>query len=69
MQHSVKQVGEEREKLSSLRNDKNKFNANDFFLFAKENKETYHLIEQGNDFLVSTWYSDSLINDYKSQIK
>ena len=66
MQHSVKNIGDNYEKLSIMRKDKNQFKANDFFQFANNNKEKYSIIENGDDLLISTWYSDSLIRDYQS---
>lgn len=67
MQHSVKQIGENRQELSELRNEQNRFLQDDFFKFAENNKEKYHLVENGKDLLVSTWYSNSLINDFKKE--
>jgi hypothetical protein len=69
MQHSVKNIGDNYEKLSIMRKDKNQFKANDFFQFANDNRKKYRIIENGDDLLVSTWYSDSLIKDYKSTIQ
>lgn len=69
MQHSVKNIADNYEKLSIMRKDKNQFNANNFFQFAKDNKNKYSIIENGEDLLVSTWYSDSLIKDYQSIIQ
>lgn len=68
MQHSVKYIGDNYEKLSIIRKDKNQFKAVDFFQFANDNKKKYSIIESGDDLLVSTWYSDSLIKDFKSTI-
>lgn len=68
MQHSVKNIGDNREQLSIMRKDKKQFNANDFFMFARDNKKKYSVIENGDDLLVSTWYSDALINDYISTL-
>jgi len=68
MQHSVKNIGDNYEKLSIMRKDKYQFNANDFFQFAKDNIKNYSIIESGDDLLVSTWYIDSLIEDYQSTI-
>lgn len=65
MQHSVKQIADNQEKLSIMRNDSNQFNAANFFQFVKDNKDKYRIIESNEDLLVSSWYSDSLINDYK----
>ena len=68
MQHSVKNIGERYEELSIMRKDKYQFGAKEFFEFAKNNAKKYSIIENGDDLLVSTWYSDSLINDYKNHI-
>ena len=65
MQHSVKQIADNYEKLSIMRKDRNQFNADNFFQYAKDNKVKYNLIEDSDDLFVSSWYSDSLINDYK----
>jgi hypothetical protein len=64
MQHSVKNIGARYEDLSIMRNEKNQFKKEEFFRFAKTNKSKYSIIENNDDLLVSTWYSDSLINDY-----
>ena len=70
MQHSIKNIGDNYEKLSALRNDKRKFIAKDFFDFAKceRVKNKYKIIENDDDLLVSTWYSDSLINEFISTL-
>jgi len=65
MQHSVKFIGETIQEISIKRKDEKQFNSNDFFEFVKNSKGKYGLIENGDDFLVSTWYVDSLMNDYK----
>ena len=65
MQHSVKQIADNYEKLSIMRKDRNQFNADNFVQYAKDNKVKYNLIEDIGDLFVSSWYSDSLINDYK----
>lgn len=54
--------------LSHRRNDEKLFNYVDFLKFAKDNVNKYSLIENGDDLLVSAWYSDKLINDYKKNI-
>lgn len=69
MQHSVKNIGNDYEKLSIMRNDEKQFNANDFFQFAKNRIEKYGLIESDDDLLVSTWYCNSLIDDYRLTIQ
>lgn len=68
MQHSVKEIGKSYETLSTMRNDKIKFSAEDFFKFAKNNIKKYSIIENYDDLLVSTWHSDSLISDYRKSI-
>ena len=68
MQHSVKEIPKRYSEISSKRKDENLFEYNSFIEFAKENKSKYSLIENGDDFLVSTWYSNDLINDYRKQI-
>jgi hypothetical protein len=65
MQHSVKEIAKRYSEISAKRQDKNLFKFDDFINFAKENKMKYSLIENGDDFLVSTWYSDDLIEDYR----
>jgi len=69
MQHSVKEIGKRYSEISDKQQDEKRFNSNDFFLFAINNKQKYHLIENGEDLLVSTWYSDDLIDNYKNSIK
>ncbi len=69
MQHSVKNIAHNYEEVSVMRKDKKQFNSNDFFNFVNENKKKYSIIENGDDLLVSTWYSDDLIKDYKLTIK
>lgn len=65
MQHSVKEIAKRYSEISAKRKDKKLFKFDDFINFAKENKKKYSLIENGDDFSVSTWYSDDLIEDYK----
>ena len=69
MQHSIKYIGKTHEEISIMRKDKNQFNSVDFFNFAKENKEKYSIIENGDDLIVSTWYSNELIDAYRSTLK
>jgi hypothetical protein len=68
MQHSVREIGKRYAELSALRNDKKLFKADDFINFAKENTKKYSIIENGNDLLVSTWYSDELVEAYRRTI-
>lgn len=51
MQHSVKFIGNEYERISTLRQDNPVFNADKFFQFAKDNQEKYHILENGDDLL------------------
>lgn len=69
MQHSVKQIGDNYQEFSVMRKDKNQFSSSDFFQFAKNNIKKYSLIENGEDLLVSTFFSDELISDYKLTIQ
>jgi hypothetical protein len=68
MQHSVKEIGERYSEISMKRKDKKLFKFDDFIKFAEENKKKYSLIENGVDLLVSTWYSDDLIEDYRNTL-
>jgi hypothetical protein len=68
MQNSVKEIGKRYSKLSEKRNDKKLFKYEDFINFALKNKNKYSLIENGEDLLVSTWYSDDLIKDYRNTL-
>ena len=68
MQHSIINIGKNYEELSKSRKDKKRFNSKDFFEFAKQNIEKYHLIESSDDLLVVTWYSNDLIEDYRKSI-
>lgn len=66
MQHSIRFIGSEYERISTLRQDNPVFSAEKFFQFAKDNQNKYSIIENGDDLLVSTWYSDNLIKDFKN---
>jgi hypothetical protein len=68
MQHSVKEIGKRYSEISNKRKDKKLFKFEDFINFAKENKRKYSLIENGDDLLVSTWYSNDLIDDYRNTL-
>jgi hypothetical protein len=68
MQHSVKYIAKKYSELSNMRKDILRFSEDDFINFAKLHNKKYSLIENGDDFLVSTWYSDDLINDYRKTI-
>lgn len=65
MQHSVKEIGKRYSKLSLKRNNKVLFKYDNFIKYANDNKKKHNLIKNGNDFFVSTWYSDELIDDYR----
>ena len=68
MQHSVKEIAKRYSEISEMRKDKKLFKMEGFVNFAKENVRKYSLIEHGDDLLVSTWYSDDLINDYRKTL-
>lgn len=65
MQHSINFIGKNREEISRLRKNEKIFLAKDFFELAKKHKEKYSLIEIGEDFFVSSWHVDNLINDFQ----
>lgn len=69
MQHSINEIANRYSRISKKRGDNPLFIADDFINFAKVNKKIYSLIDNGNDMLVSTWYSNDLINDYKKSRK
>ena len=69
MQHSINFIGERYSELSSKRGDKNLFIKEDFIIFAQANRGRYHLIDDGDDLLVSSFYSNDLINSYREYIK
>jgi hypothetical protein len=66
MWHSIKYIGTKREEITNRLNDKIKFSTDDFFNYAKNNKEKYKIIDSGDDLQISTWYVDDLIKDYKA---
>jgi hypothetical protein len=68
MQHSVKEIANRYSELSNKRKDKKRFLESDFIQFANDNKKKYSIIENGDDLLVSTWYSDELIEDYRKTL-
>ena len=70
MLHSVKQIAKNYSKISNLRGDNPAFNYDDFLKFASENKGKYRLdsLENG-DYLVSTFWSGDLIDDYRKTLK
>jgi hypothetical protein len=51
-----------------MRKDNKRFKKDGFIQFAREHKEKYHLIDNGDDMLVSTWYSNDLIEDYRKTL-
>ena len=69
MEHSVTEIANRYSKLSEMRKDKKLFKKDDFIQFAKNNMKKYSLVENGDDLLVSTWYSSDLIEDYRKTIK
>jgi hypothetical protein len=68
MQHSVKDIAKRYSEISAKRKDNKLFNSDNFIKFAKDNKNKYSLIENGDDFLVGTWYCNDLIDDYRKSI-
>jgi hypothetical protein len=68
MEHSVKEIAKRYSELSEMRKDKKRFDESNFIQFAKDNKNKYSIIENGDDLLVSTWYSDDLIEDYRKTL-
>jgi hypothetical protein len=68
MQHSIKEIAKRYSELSNKRKDKKRFVEHDFIQFAKDNKNKYSIIENEDDLLVSTWYSNDLIEDYRNTL-
>ena len=68
MQHSIKEIAKNYSELSNKRKDKKRFVESTFIQFAKDNKNKYSITENGDDLLVSTWYSDELIKDYRKTL-
>lgn len=68
MQHSIKWIAKEYSEISERRKDEKRFIESDFIQFAKDNKSKYSIIENGDDLLVSTWYSGDLIKDYQNTL-
>jgi len=68
MDHPIKEIAKRYSELSDLRKDKKRFVGSDFIQFAKDNKNKYYLIEDGDDLLVSTWHSNDLIEDYQKTL-
>jgi len=68
MEHSVKEIAKRYSELSDLRKDKKRFVESNFIQFAKDNQRKYTLIENGDDLMVSTWYSNDLIEDYRKTL-
>lgn len=68
MEHSVKEIAKRYSELSEMRKDKKRFNESNFIQFAKDNKNKYSIIENDTDLLVSTWYYDELIDDYRKTL-
>lgn len=68
MQHSINHIATTHSEISDMRKDNKRFKKDGFIQFAREHKEKYHLIDNGDDMLVSTWYSNDLINDYRKTL-
>lgn len=69
MQHSIKETGKIYQELSDLRKDKLRFVALNFYIFALSNQKKYSIVPNGNDLLVSTWFINDLVDDYKKTLK
>jgi hypothetical protein len=68
MQHSVKEIAKMYSDLSERRKDKKRFIESEFIDFARQNHKKYSIVDNGDDMLVSTWYSNDLIEDYRKTI-
>ena len=68
MRHSVKEIAKSYSELSDKRKDNKRFVESTFIQFANDNKKKYSLTESGDDLLVSTWYSNELIEDYRKTL-
>lgn len=68
MEHSVKEMARRYSEYSLKWNDEKLFTYDGFIDFAHTNKNKYSLIENGDDYLVSTWYSNDLIDDYRKTL-
>lgn len=68
MQHSINYIAKTYSEISELRKDEKRFSESGFIEFARHNQEKYSLIDNGFDMLVSTWYSNDLIKDYRESL-
>jgi hypothetical protein len=69
MYYSIKEIARLNSSLSKIRKDNKPFDYDEFIKYANENIEKYNLIERGDDLLVNSWYSNSLMDDYKLACK
>jgi hypothetical protein len=67
MLHQVKQIGANYENISLRRNDKIKFSCQDFLKFAETFQKKYCLLKENDGLYVSTFYSETLLNDFYKQ--
>lgn len=68
MQHSINYIAKTYSEISELRKDEKRFSESGFIEFSRQNQEKYSLIDNGFDLLVSTWYSNDLIEDYRKSL-
>lgn len=68
MQHSISQIGRERETLSKSRNEAPYFSAKGFVSFAKMHRDKYSVSEVEGELYVGSWHVDALIKDYKETL-
>ena len=68
MEHPIKEIAKRYADMSECRQDKKQFSEAGFIQFAIDNKDKYSLIENETGLLVSTWYSNDLIEDYRKTL-
>ena len=68
MKHSIKEIAKSYSELSEKRKDEKRFVESDFIKFAYIHKQKYCVIESNNDLLVTTLFSDKLIEDYRNSL-
>lgn len=68
MQHSVSQIGQERQQLSQARMEAPYFSAKGFVQFAENNRKKYCITEENGELRVNSWNVDALVADYKQAL-
>jgi hypothetical protein len=68
MQHSITQIGKNYAGISELRKDKKPFIEADFVKFAENNKDKYGVHLECGELMVSTWYSNDLVQAYQKTL-